>query len=349
VRDLAGYHLSPLPYKVKVNQNENPYDLPAEVKREILAQFAGEAWSRYPPFVPEALHQALGEHYGFGADWVLAGNGSNEVLYATLAVTLGQGDHVVVPVPTFSLYGLLARVLGATVHSMAPARDLAPDVEGILRIARDTRAKVVFLCSPNNPTGRLYRSDEVDAIVAGAPGLVVLDEAYVEFASVSYTERVRAHENLVVLRTFSKALGLAGLRIGCLLAHPPLVREIAKGKLPYNISSFTSLACQVALRRIDAIRPAVDRLKDERARLAVALSGLDDLSVHPSEANFLLVRVDAPLVRVFEGLVARGVLVRDVSGYPHLEGHLRVTVGTPDENDMVVAAFGASLAEARKA
>jgi histidinol-phosphate aminotransferase len=339
VKRLAAYHLVPHASAVKVNQNENPYDVPAEIKREVLDRFSRTEWCRYPPFVPEALHAALASHYGVDPGWVLAGNGSNEVLYATLAVCLSRGDRIVVPVPTFTLYALLAQVFAAEVRTLPLGAGMTLDADRVIEEARAADAKVLCLCSPNNPTGAQYPRADVERIARSVRALVVLDEAYVEFAPRSLIDLVARHENVAVYRTFSKAMGYAGLRIGAMIARPELVAHVAKGKLPYAINTFTTIAAIVACEKAALLAPVVDRLKADRERLARGMARIAGVHPYPSAANFVLARLDRPVRLVFEALLADGILVRDVSSYPGLEGHIRVSVGTSMEVDRTLAAL----------
>jgi histidinol-phosphate aminotransferase len=343
VRALAAYHLEPHQTRIKVNQNENPYDVPAEIKEEVLARFAKTAWCRYPPFVPADLHQALAAHYGVQADQVLAGNGSNEVLYATLAVCLGAGDTILIPTPTFTLYALLAKIFGAEVVTMPLKPDLTVDADKLIAEAARTNARVIVLCSPNNPTGRQIPRADVERIIRNVKGLVLLDEAYVEFAPECLTELALRHENVAVFRTFSKAMGYAGLRLGAMIAQAPLATEVAKGKLPYAINTFSTLAAIVACERAELLAPVIQRLKASRDKLMKELAGIPGVTPYPTQANFALIKLDRPSRPVFDAMVSDGVLARDVSSYPMLKDHLRISVGTPIEMEQTLAALRAAM------
>lgn len=343
VKRLGAYHLEPHAHRVKMNQNENPYDVPDAIKQEVLERFSKAAWCRYPPFVPTALHTALAGHYGVAADSVLAGNGSNEVLYAALAVCLGPGDRVLIPVPTFTLYALLSRVFGADVVTVPLAPDLTLDAGKIIEEANRVNARVICLCSPNNPTGRQYPRSDVERIIRSVKGLVLLDEAYVEFAPESLTSLVFKYENVALFRTFSKAMGYAGLRIGAMIARPALVTEVAKGKLPYAINTFTTLAAIVACERAHLMEPVIQRLRASRDRLARDLAAIPGVHTYPSQANFVLARLDRPVKTIFEALLNDGILIRDVSSYPGLTGHVRISVGTGLEIEQALNSLSTAM------
>lgn len=347
VRALEAYTLAARPALVKINQNENPFELPEAVKREVLEEALRRPWGRYPAFDPKELRSALARFAGWTEAGVLAGNGSNELIEALLLVTVGAQTRVVIPEPTFTLYGLLAGVLGGEVVRVRTGPDLRYDVAALVTAAREHSAALTIVCSPNNPTGSLMETADVERLCLETPGLVVIDEAYHEFAGTTVVPLLERHPNLVVLRTFSKAMALAGLRVGYLLAAPRLVREIDKARLPYNLNFFSQIAALAALRRADLLQASVARLRRLRDELMASLRAIPGVKVHPSCANFFLLElVLAPARAVFEALYARGILVRDVTRYPGLERCLRISVGSEEENAALLRALPEALVEA---
>jgi histidinol-phosphate aminotransferase len=350
VRALKAYALAARPAGIKVNQNENPYELPEAVKRRVLEAALRRPWGRYPEFDPTELLAALARFAGWRPDGVIAGNGSNELIEALLLVTVGEGKRVVIPEPTFTLYALLTRVLGGEPVRVPLAPDFSYDAEALRRAQRESRASLTIVCSPNNPTGTVLDPKDVERLCAESEGLVVVDEAYHEFAGRSVVPLLERNPNLVVLRTFSKAMALAGLRVGYLMAAPALVTEIDKARLPYNLNFFSQIAALCALEEKEALAASVARLTASRDRLMAALGATPGLRVHPSSANFFLMELlEADPGAVFEGLYAQGILVRDVTSYPGLARCLRVSVGTDEENAALVAALPAALAGAAAA
>ena len=347
VRAADGYTLAALTAPRKLNQNESPFDVPAAVKQAVLGRAAQIAWNRYPAFAPADLHERLAARHAWRADGVLVGNGSNELIQATLAVTVGAGTAVVTPVPTFTLYRLLATVYGGC-HVAAPLdAAFAFDLDALVRAARESRAAVVIVNTPNNPTGTPLPGGGVERLLEETESLVVVDEAYQDFGGPTAVPLLAAHPRLVVLRTFSKAMAMAGLRFGYLLAHPAVTREVAKGKLPYNVNAITLAAAHAALDHAGALEAMVAEVRRSRDRLVAGLSRVPGLETFPTAANFVLIRCRAvPAADVFRRLVQEhGILVRDVSAGPGLRECLRITAGTDGDVDAVLAALRTILGE----
>lgn len=343
VRAQTAYVLPALAAPRKLNQNESPLDLPEELKARILARAAALPWHRYPAFVPALLQGVLASRAGWVADGVLVGNGSNELIQAVLSVALGAGDVVVAPAPTFALYRLLTAVLGGRYEPVPLGPGFKYDVDGLIARARATEARVVILNSPNNPTGSALPEGAVERVLAETQALVVCDEAYQEFGGPSAVPLLALSSRVVVLRTFSKAMGLAGLRFGYALTHPALAREIAKAKLPYNVNALTLVAAEEVLADDRVLAERVAAVIAERERVIGALRELPGLEVYPSQANFFVIRCRSVAAReVFARLHQEfGILVRDIAGPGALEQCLRISVGTREDMDAVTAALRA--------
>lgn len=348
VRSLGAYALAARQAPVKINQNENPYDLEERVKRRVLEAALARPWSRYPDFDPRQLVERLARFSGWRPDGILVGNGSNEMIEALLLVTVGPGTRVVVPEPTFTLYALLARILGGETIRVGLGPDLDYQIEEIGRVRRELAAPLTIVCSPNNPTGGALSVEEVERLCEDSDGLVVVDEAYHEFSGRTVVPLLGRHPNLVVLRTFSKAMALAGLRVGYLLAAPELVREINKARLPYNVNFFSQLAAHAALEEWEQLKTNVERIVAAREGLFHGLYRVPGVRPYPSHANFILFELSEAEPRaVFESVCKRGVLVRDVTSYPRLSRCLRVSVGSEPENEAFLTALRHALEERR--
>jgi histidinol-phosphate aminotransferase len=341
VRAQPAYTLAALPARRKLNQNESPFDFPPELKREVLERVAAQSWQRYPQFAPPELLARLAEHYGWVADGVLVGNGSNELIQSTLSVTLGAGDRVVAPSPTFSLYRLLTAVLGGHYVPVPLSVDFGFDVDRLIDAAQRESARVIVLNSPNNPTGSALPDGAVERILSQTEALVVCDEAYQDFGGPSAIGLLAHSSRLVVLRTFSKALGLAGLRFGLALAHPAVAREIAKGKLPYNVNLVTLAAARIALEHAPTLAARIGEIVRIRERFVPRLREVPGLIVYPTAANFVLLRSSRlPARELCRRLLDDyGILIRDVSEAAQLSECVRISIGTAEDMEAVIEAL----------
>ncbi|MCI0626990.1 MAG: histidinol-phosphate transaminase [Acidobacteria bacterium] len=342
VRQVQAYTLKHFEARVKVNQNENPFDMPETIKRAVANSMSGRAWSRYPAFVPAELGARLARFANWKSDGILVGNGSNELIEAVLMVTVEPGRRVAIPQPTFTLYKMLTTILGGDSDEVCLTPELAFDVPRLVEAAN--HADVTILCSPNNPTGCNLNLNALREILKAATGMVVVDEAYHEFSRQSAVPLLEEFEHLVVLRTFSKAMAMAGLRVGYLLGHPLVVEQIAKAKLPYNLNIFSMTAAEAAVEHFALLQPQIELLIEERERLLGELQRTPGVTVYPSQANFIAFKTESPAAKVFDALYAGGVLVRDISRYPMLENFLRVSVGAPQENDQFLESLRKFLA-----
>ncbi len=343
VLKVPAYTLRAYEAEYKLNQNENPFDFPPDLKEETFRRFRDRKWSRYPDFVPDSLRARLAEFVGWHKDGVLVGNGSNELLQATLMVLVKGRTRVAIPFPTFSVYRLIANVLGATVVGIPMNPDTSYNVEELISKSEDAGAAVLIINNPNNPTGSAIREKGIRQILERFSGHVLLDEAYYEFCGHTGFGLLTEYPRLIITRTFSKAMGMAGLRVGYLLAHSDLVAQISKAKLPYNINQFSLTASEVALENIGRFRPAIEAVLAERERLDKELRTLPGVQVYPSEANFFLIETQVEPRVLFDDLYGQGILIRDVSSYPMLSKCLRISIGTREENDRLLSALRASL------
>jgi histidinol-phosphate aminotransferase len=340
IRTLKRYHLEPEATDIKLNQNENPYDVPAAIKDEIARFCRERPINRYPNFVPEALKAKLSGASGVPAGGIMVGNGSNEMLLVLLLALSRQGGDVILCQPTFTLYRLLATGIGATERTVFLKNDLSFDVKKICEAASQYPRSLMVLCSPNNPTGSALSESDVKAILKAHTGFLVLDQAYVEFGGYSAVPLLKSNPNLIITRTFSKAFSGAGLRLGYLLGTPEVVQEISKIKLPYNINFFSEHVAQVLLDNADLLKPRVLELSARRDSLFAFLASMPFDAVYPSAANFILMRTKRNN-ELFSFLKKKSILVRDVSQYPMLENCLRVNVGSNEET----LAFEAAIKE----
>ncbi len=334
----AGYHSPQLDVAVRLNTNEAPEPPPAAFVAALAAGLAGIEWHRYPDRRATALRNAIAAVHRTDPERVFVANGSNEVLQTLLLAYAGAGRRVVTHEPTFAMHAHIARLSGATVIEGARDDDFGLDPAEVDRTI-DVDPAVTFLCSPNNPTGRVEDETLVGRLVAESPGVLCVDEAYAQFAEQSAVERLDDDRALVVTRTFSKTWSMAGARLGYLLGPPWLVAQLWEVVLPYHLDAVTQLAGRLALDFVDEMDARVARVVAERRRVSAALAELA-VRTWPSSANFVLLRPhDLDGHAVWEGLVERSVLVRDCSSWPRLDGCLRVTIGTPEDNDRFLSAL----------
>jgi histidinol-phosphate aminotransferase len=348
LRALEGYHSPQLDVDVRLNTNESPFAPPAAFVDQVVDRLQKVDWNRYPDRGATELRERLGAFLGQDPERLLCGNGSNEVLQTLLLTYGGAGRRALMFEPTYALHAQLARGTATGIVTGERNADFTLDVAGAAAHIERERPAIVFLCSPNNPTGTVDSRTTVEGVLAAAHAvgaLVIVDEAYGEFAPWSALELVDDDNSLVVVRTYSKVWSLAAVRLGFAVAPAWVIAELEKVLLPYNLSVPTQIAGVAALDFRSDMEQRVASLVEERGRLFAALAAADGIDVFPSGANFLLFRVGGDAHALWERLLARGVLVRDFSSWPHVENCLRVTVGTSAENDAFLAAIGEALPE----
>jgi histidinol-phosphate aminotransferase len=343
LRALDGYHSPQVDVRVRLNTNESPLPPPAAWRDAFAAEISRVEWHRYPDRQAGELRQAIADWHGVSPEMVFAANGSNEVLQTILLTYAGPGRTVATFEPTYQMHAQIARVVGSTVIEGERNADFTLDSSEIRRVVDDAHPHVMFLTSPNNPTGLVEPAARITDLLAVAPGLVVADEAYAQFADWSALELLSESAPLVVTRTFSKTWSMAGVRLGYAIGPTWFVKELDKVVLPYHLDVAKQIAGRLALRYVDEMDERVRQIVSERERISAAMRAMP-IDVTPSGANFVLFRpTSVPGRTVWEGLLERSVLVRDCSGWPRLGGCLRVTVGTPDENDAFLEALAATL------
>lgn len=333
VLNIHGYESPPQKdYKVKLNQNESPFDVPKEIKAELSEKIINLFWNRYPENEAPALKQKLAERYNVRPEQILLGNGSNQLFQTLLTAIINPGDKLLYTPPTFSLYDLYTEIYdGELITVFHPPGEKYP-IESVLQEIRKNQPKIILICSPNNPTGFEIDLKVVQDICKTSNGLVFFDEAYCEFTQQSAIRLLDKCDNLLISRTFSKAFCVAGLRFGYFIAGKEIIEQLRKVNLPYNINVITETIVSVLLSHSDTMQTTVNYLIKERERVYNELRRFESIITFPSRANFLLIK-ERHNFNLFEALKKRGVLIRDVGKYPLLEGFQRVTIGFEQEND----------------
>jgi histidinol-phosphate aminotransferase len=334
-----GYHSPQVDVPIRLNTNESPFPPPAGWTEAVLDEMRNLRWNRYPDRDAVELRQALADLHEVDPEQVFCANGSNEVLQCLCLAYGGPGRSVVVFEPTYALHSHIAHLTGTEVIE----GDRRPDFSLDTNLAKDLigthRPTLTFLCSPNNPTGTGMPCSVVGEVISVAPGLVVVDEAYGQFADWSAISRVEESTPLVVTRTFSKTWSMAAARLGYLVAPTEVVTTLQRVALPYHLDAFKQIAGRLALNYVSEMEERVHLIVRERERIVAAFTHLP-VTTWPSQANFVLLRPETRKGgEVWSALVERGILVRDVSSWPGLGGCLRLTIGTPEENDAFLAAL----------
>lgn len=339
---MEGYHSPQLDVSIRLNTNEAPEPPPAEFVERLASAVADIAWHRYPSRAASGLRERIAEVEGVQPAQVFAANGSNEVLQTLLLAYGGAGRSSLTFEPTYALHAHISRLAGGTVVEVDRTDDFEVDLDAAAAAIAEHRPAVTFLCSPNNPTGMSEDRSTVEAVLAmvhEVDGLLVVDEAYGQFAPWSAISLVDDDRSLVVTRTFSKTWSMAAARLGYAVGPAWLVEELDKVALPYHLDAAKQIAGTLALDYVDEMTARVASLVEERGRVVAALAQLD-LDQWPSGANFVLFRPRSVSgADVWQALVDRSILVRNCASWPRLDDCLRLTLGTPEENDAFLAAL----------
>jgi len=338
LKTLIPYDPPAHPGAIKLADNENPYDFPDELKNQIFRNIVSMDYNRYPDTNAVKLREKLAAYSGVDPKNIMVGNGSDELIL-TVMLAFGTGAAFAVANPTFSMYGLHGCVAFSREIKVPRLEDFSIDVKALIRAAASPDVKIVVICNPNSPTGNATPLDKIEEILANTNAVVVVDEAYGEFGGESSIPLLNNYPNLVILRTFSKALSMAGMRVGYLLASDPVMNELLKVKPPYNVNSFSQTAARVVLENLPLIQDRVKKILAERERLSFEMARLPGIEVFPTETNFILFRTILSSKKVYDGLLERGVLIRYLED-PALTRCLRVTVGTERENEAFLNALG---------
>ncbi len=328
VSALKAYDAKEVPCRIKLDANESPYGFAG-----AAGSIAGIRTNRYPDPAAGSLRRLIAKNLGVNPENILFGNGSDELIYYLITTF---GGPVSYPAPTFSMYGIISQALGEKKVEIPLDKDFDLDMDGFLKAVRKEKPKLIFLSSPNNPTGNCFSTDRILKIIGESRGIVIVDEAYQSFSSEKgMLPLLKDCRNLVIMRTLSK-IGLAALRLGFILADPEIIREVNKVRLPFNLNSFSQAVAAAALKKKKEFRTSIKAIVTERQRLIEEMVKIEGVISFPSEANFILFKVGDPDY-VYTSLLKRGILVRNIKNV--VPGCLRVTVGTPQENTAFLKAL----------
>lgn len=337
VQALTPYSVLTFPNcQIRMDANENPYNLPLEIRQLLSKEMAGFSFNRYPDSEAQVLREVISVSLEVDKDMIILGNGSDElILYLLLTMDCQQ---VVYPLPTFAMYRLLGEINRLKPMGIPLGQGFKLDEQAILSSANQKQS-IIFLSYPNNPTGNCFLEEKIIRIIENTSSLVIVDEAYYAFSKKSFLPLLERYKNLAILRSLSK-IGLAGLRVGYLVAPSELVSQLLKVKLPYNLNSFSQLAAKLMLQNMELINPQLEQIIQERERMLLQMNRLEGLLAYPSQANFILFQ---PLTKdsqtVFSQLIERGILIRHLPQLYQSRDYLRVTVGSPEENEAFISSL----------
>jgi len=343
VRATNAYPVQSAEGLVKLDVMENPFRLSAELQRKLGERLGAVAINRYPAEGTQRLAAALARHAGMPEGCAITlGNGSDELITMLGMACAKPGTVVLAPTPTFVMYEISARYQGQRFVGVPLRADFELDGPAMLAAIREHRPTIIYLSYPNNPTGNLWDAAVIEQIVAAAPGLVVMDEAYQPFADSDSMALMQRHPHVLIMRTMSK-FGLAGVRIGYLIGNEALIHEVDKVRPPFNVSVLNAEAGLFALEHADVYAAQAAELRAQRERVFAALRAMPGVEPYPSQGNMILARV-ADAAKTFAAMKARGVLIKNSSAaHPALANCLRITIGSADENTAMLAALEASL------
>ncbi|VAX18453.1 Histidinol-phosphate aminotransferase [hydrothermal vent metagenome] len=342
IKKVAAYKVDQTPCPVLLDNKESPYPLPNKLMEQVWVIMSGTELNRYPEMEAEYLKSAIAEKQGASENEILLGNGSDEIIQTLIISLCDPGSKILVPSPTFSMYKNIAFYLNVDTIEAPLNDDWSLDIGATISLIKQTAPKIVFIASPNNPTGFKYSRADIDAVIDQAPGLVVIDEAYIDYSKEPVGLLYKDRPNVAIMRTLSKA-GLAALRLGYLMADERLTAQVDKVRLPYNINSVSQAVATEVVKSWDLLTPMFDAVIKERERVFGELRAIDGVTPCPSTANFTLMKIDDGAGDVYDRLIKAGVRVRRFKGHERLDGYLQATVGTPDENKQFLSALRSSV------
>jgi len=332
IQELKEYTVPQDKYEVKLNQNESPYDVPEDLKEEISKRIMDADWNRYPSRTAIPLVEALSGYTNFPAKGIVAANASNEVIQGVFQTICDAGDKLIAISPGFAIYPYLSKIMDLNLIEVPLLEDFSFDVPEIIKEGRD--AKMVILALPNNPTGTTIPIEEIAEIAQNINGIFVVDEAYFEFSKKTAISLLDKYDNIIIIRTLSKAFGLAGLRLGYLLTNENIAGAVQKAKLPFSVGILGQIAGEIVLNKKEYIYDVVKKILDEKEKVFSELKQIPTIKPVPSSTNFILFKTqNVPGKELFDEMYRRGVLLRFFNT-PRLKNTLRVTIGKPDQNEI---------------
>lgn len=331
IKNLKEYKTNNIEFKIKLDANEGKNILLQDIYKEGIKFNEDFNLNFYPDNDSYILKQEIKKYLNVNISNIIAGNGSSEMIELVIKTFVDKDEIILSSIPTFSMYSVFSQIYSAEFVGVKSNEDFGVDIEQLIKKAKETNPKIIFICNPNNPTGCLINKNDIKKLLENTNGLVVVDEAYMEFAYGSMVDEILNYENLIVLRTLSKALGLAGIRLGYMIANQKIIDVINKVKSPYNLNSISQYIGVKALENKDKIFEYIEEVKNEREFLYKELNGIK-IKVYKSYANFIFFKSD--IKNLYEKLIECGILIRKFSD--ELEGYYRVSVGNKSENRIFI-------------
>lgn len=335
IADLEAYRVEAPRYDIILNANENPWDFPKKFKEALCNEIMKTPLNRYPEACFPELLVELSNYTGVSEDQIICGAGSDELIAMINQAFLNPGDAVVTHTPSFAMYQIWTAIGGGKFIGVPDKSGHLPDIEGIITTARRNDAKLIYICNPNNPTGYLFPRHDILQILEETDALVILDEAYMEFKGTTYVELIENYPNLLVLRTLSKAFGLAGIRCGYCLGNKELINAMYKVKSPYNLNVMTQKAAIIALKNRVKLLDRIKKLNTERDKLYKALKAMPLVNLYPTASNFIYFETEKGEA-LYTAMKQRGILIKYFPGNTDAPASIRLSIGTPEENQQVL-------------
>lgn len=343
IKSISSYSVPDIDCSIRLDGNESPYDLENEYKNLVLQELGKVSLNRYPHPSYYSIKSRLSEINSFPKEGILLGNGSDEIIQMLIMVFTGKTGKVLVPSPTFSMYKLSSLALNKSVIESKLDKEFDIDIKDFKSTIYEYDPDLVFLATPNNPTGNCFAREKIIEILEMTDSIVVIDEAYFDFSGVSYISLSKKYPNLMILRTMSK-IGFASIRLGMLFGNPDLVFELNKARMPYNINSLSLAVMNYVLENRDMLDEKIKIVINERNKLKNELDRFTGLKIYPSDANFFLVKTDDADF-LFNELIKKDILVRNLNSKGRLKNCIRITVGTPLENEKLLEALASIFSD----
>ncbi len=338
IKKLEAYKPESISCPIRMEANENPFIINSTLKEDILASLSKVQLNRYPDSLASDLRNVISKKYNLQPENILVGNGSDELIQMLITAFCDKGEKVLYPTPTFSMFGIIGKSLGVSPIEIPLNSEWDINLEEIKKSCDKDRPKMVFLSSPNNPTGNCFSENKILEIIKTVSALIVVDEAYADFCGQTFSNKLSEFNNLIILKTLSK-IGMAGLRVGYLIANKEIIDILQKVRLPYNSNSLSQTAAKVILENGEIIESQVKEIIKGRDFLLKELQKMTNVTPYPSCANFLLFKTEKDTDAIHRKLADEGILIRNLNNPGPLKNCLRVTVGLPEENEAFIKAL----------